>query len=288
MNLFINWDVSPEIIDGWKTPNLYGLLFVTGMILGYFAIKRIFKKEHVSEDILEKLVMYMVVSIIVGARLGHVIFYGQHYDKFDSNGMLLERGYYSHPLDILKVYEGGLASHGAVMAIVLVLWWFSKKVSHKPMLWILDRISISAAVTACFIRLANLVNSEIVGDITTVPWGFKFFQNSEDLENKFMNGVEIPIRHATQLYEAIVYFFVFILLIFMYWKKDAQKRPGLLFGTILTLVFTARFLIEFIKLGQSDYDQTLTINTGQMLSVPFVLAGVFFLVRAFRSKPVEE
>jgi len=288
MNLVINWDVNPEIIEGWKTPNYYGLLFVTGIIIGYFAIKRIFKRENVSEAILEKLVMYMVISIIAGARLGHVIFYGQHFDKFDKDNVLIERGYFSHPLDILKVYEGGLASHGAVMAIIITLFWFSKKVSHKPMLWILDRISISAAITACFIRLANLANSEIVGDVTTVPWGFRFFQNSEDLENQFLNGVDIPVRHATQLYEAIVYLFVFFLLLFLYWKKDAQNRPGLLFGTILTLVFTARFLIEYIKLGQSEWDQTLTINTGQMLSVPFVIAGVYFIIRAFKRDPIVE
>ncbi len=288
MKLAINWDVSPELITGWRTPNMYGLLFVAGLILGYFVVKKIFKKENVSGEILDKLVMYMVLSIIIGARLGHVIFYGPHFDVVNSDGVILERGYFSHPFDIVKVWEGGLASHGAAIAIILVLWWFSKKITKKPILWILDRISISAAITACFIRLANLVNSEIVGDITTVPWGFKFFKNSEDLSNFHNAGVPIPVRHPTQLYEAIVYFMIFALLMFMYWKKDAWKKAGLLFGTLLVSVFTARFFIEFLKLGQTEWDQKLTINTGQMLSVPFVAVGIYIIWKALRNRPVAE
>ncbi len=288
MKLAIDWDVRPELIEGWKTPNMYGLLFVAGLIIGYFVIMKIFKKENISAEILDKLVMYMVFAIIIGARLGHVLFYGPHFDVKNADGVVLERGYFSHPFDIVKVWEGGLASHGATIAIILVLWWFSKKISKKPILWILDRISISAAITACFIRLANLVNSEIVGDITTVPWGFRFFQNSEDLNNFYNFGVPIPIRHPTQLYEAIVYFLIFVLLLFMYWKKEAWKKAGLLFGTLLVSVFTARFFIEFLKLGQSDWDQKLTINTGQMLSIPFVIVGFYVIWKALKNQQIDD
>ncbi len=287
MKLSIDWDVRPELIDGWSTPNMYGLLFVSGLILGYFVIKRIFKKENISDEILDKLVMYMVLAIIAGARLGHVLFYGPHFDVKDSAGVITERGYFSHPLDIFKVWEGGLASHGAVIAIIVVLWFFSKKVIQMPMLWILDRISISAAITACFIRLANLVNSEIVGDVTTVPWGVRFLQNSDDLYRLNFEGVPIPVRHATQLYEAIVYFLIFLLLLFLFWKKEVWRKPGILFGTLLILVFTARFLIEFVKLGQSDWDASLSINTGQLLSIPFVLIGIIILIKALKKTSIE-
>ncbi len=286
MELSIDWNVRPELIEGWNTPNMYGLLFVSGLILGYFVIKRIFKKENIPEEMLDKLVMYMVLAIIIGARLGHVIFYGPHFDLKDSMGNVIEEGYFSHPLNIFKVWEGGLASHGAVLAIIIVLEYFSKKVIHKPMLWILDRISISAAITSCFIRLANLVNSEIVGDVTTVPWGIRFLQNSDDLNRLNMEGIPIPVRHPTQLYEAIVYFLIFILLMFLFWKKEVWRKPGIIFGTLLILVFTARFIIEFVKLGQSEWDSTLSINTGQMLSVPFVLVGIIVLFRALKKTAI--
>jgi len=287
MNLAINWDVKPELFEGLKTPNLYGLLFVSGLIIGYFLVKRVFKKENISDDILDKLVMYMVLSTIIGARLGHVFFYGPYFDQLSPEGIILERGYFSHPIDILKVWEGGLASHGGAIVIAISLWFFSKKVVHKPYLWILDRISAPTAIAACCIRLGNLVNSEIVGDVTTVPWGFRFMMN--DCYPPFdCAWSQIPIRHPAQLYEAISYFFIFLLLLFMYWKKDAWKKPGLLFGTFLILLFIARFLVEFVKLGQTQRDDVLFINTGQMLSIPFVLVGVLLLVRALRRDSLKE
>ena len=278
MNLAINWNVRPELFEGLKTPNLYGLLFVSGLIIGYFVIKKVFKKEHVPEEILDKLVMYMVLSTIIGARLGHVFFYGPYFDKFSPEGILLDRGYFSHPLDIFKVWEGGLASHGGAIVIAVSLWWFSKKVVQKPYLWILDRIAAPTAVAACFIRLGNLVNSEIVGDITTVPWGFRFMLN--DCYPPYnCSWDQIPVRHPAQLYEAISYLLIFLLLLFMYWKKEAWKKSGLLFGTFLILLFTARFLVEFVKLGQTERDDSWFINTGQILSIQFIFIGFFVLFK---------
>lgn len=275
MNLFINWDISPEIIEGYRTPNLYGLLFVSGLIIGYFVIRRIFRKEGISDDLLDKLVMYVVLATIIGARLGHVIFYGTHFDYIDDQGNFHE-GYFSHPLTIFKVWEGGLASHGGAIALLIALYIYSKKVAQKPYLWILDRISAPVAIASCAIRLGNLVNSEIVGDPTNVPWAFSFTRYFDEATQRF----DPTPRHPTQLYEAISYLIIFALLLFMFWKKEAWKKPGLIFGVFLVLVFTARFFIEFVKLGQTDRDYTWAINTGQMLSIPFVMAGVYLVWKA--------
>ena len=173
MILAINWTVDSEIIDGWRTPNLYGLLFVTGLILGYFVVKRMFKQEQISDELLDKLVWFMIPATVIGARLGHVFFYGPLFDTVQ-NGVVVDRGYLSHPADIFKIWEGGLASHGAAIVILLSLWYYSQKVLKRPYLWMLDRISAPVAIGATFIRLGNLVNHEMVGDPTNVPWAFKF------------------------------------------------------------------------------------------------------------------
>ena len=272
---YITWDVSPELIDGWKTPNLYGLLFVTGLILGYFTIKRVFKKEGIPEEQLDKLVMYMIIATIVGARLGHVLFYGPYFGP---------DGYFSNPLSIFKVWEGGLASHGGAMAILIALYIFSKKVTKKPMMWILDRISAPIALAGCFIRLGNLANSEIVGDVTTVPWAFKFV----NYWNDEMGNFDPSPRHPAQLYESIAYISIFAVLVFLYWKRDAWKKQGVLFGSFLIMLFGARFMIEFVKLGQAARDSDLMINTGQILSIPFVLAGIYILWRALKKPDIIE
>lgn len=278
----INWSVDSEIIDGFRTPNLYGLLFVTGLVIGYFVVKRMFKKENVSDEILDKLVVYMILATIIGARLGHVLFYGPYFDKFE-NGFLVERGYFSHPEDIIKIWEGGLASHGAAIAILISLFVFSRKISKKPFLWILDRISAPIAIGGTFIRLGNLVNHEMVGDITTVPWGFRFLHH--DCAFPYDCSWEsIPVRHPAQLYEAICYFIAFLILLFLYWKKEKCKQPGFVFGSFLVLIFFARFVVEFIKLGQTARDETLFINTGQILSIPFVLAGILLIFNASKKR----
>ena len=274
----INWSFDAEIIPGYRTPNWYGLLFVSGMVLGYFVIRAMFKREKISNDLLDKLVMYMVPATVIGARLGHVLFYGPYWG---------EDGYFSHPWEIVKIWEGGLASHGAAITILFALWYFSKKTVKKPYLWILDRIAAPIAIAGAFIRLGNLVNHEMVGYITDVPWGFRFLHH--DCLN-FSNGQylcdwsEIPVRHPAQLYEAICYFISFGVLLFLYWRKDKWKQEGYIFGVFLLLIFGFRFLIEFLKEGQTARDEVLLLNTGQMLSIPFVLIGIFLIYRSTKRK----
>lgn len=271
---FITWDVTPEIIEGYQTPNFYGLLFVTGLIIGYFVVKRVYRNEQIEEKYLDKLVLYMIIATIVGARLGHVLFYGPYWGP---------EGYFSNPLSILKVWEGGLASHGGAIAILIALFIYSRKVIKKPMIWILDRIAAPIAIAGCFIRLGNLVNSEIVGDPSNLPWAFSFV-NYWDSD---LNAFDPTPRHPAQLYEAISYTLIFLLLIYMYWKRKAHHRPGVLFGTFLITLFGARFLVEFVKLGQTPRDAYLLINTGQILSIPFVLGGAAILWWAMKKKKID-
>jgi len=276
----IQWDVTPQLIDGWDTPNLYGLLFVTGLILGYFVIRRMFKKEGVPEQKLDTLVLYVIIATIVGARLGHVFFYGPYWGS---------EGYLSHPYNIIKIWEGGLASHGGIIAIFIALYIYSRRVSKKPFLWIMDRISAPVAIACVFIRLGNLVNSEIVGKQTDLPWGFKFIHNPESVP--MMRGQigweDVMVRHPSQLYEALAYLSIFFVLMFLYWKRDAWKKSGLLFGWGLLLLFGARFLVEFTKEPQVTERGEWLLNTGQLLSIPFLFVGAYIIWRA-RKKPAEE
>lgn len=285
----INWDISSELIDGYKTPNLYGILFVTGLILGYFVVKRMFKKEGLEETSLDKLVLYMIVPTIVGARLGHVLFYGPWFDQFDSQGFLLDRGYFSHPGDIIKVWEGGLASHGAAIAILISLFIYSRKVVKKPFLWTLDRLAAPIAIGGAFIRLGNLVNHEMVGKITNVPWGFRFLHHDCPYPYE-CTWAYIPVRHPAQLYEAICYFISFLILLFLYWKRDLWKKPGVIFGAFLIFIFGARILVEFFKENQSETDDAIALmtgfNTGQWLSVPLVLVGIYLIYKGLKKKGI--
>jgi len=276
--LGIDWNVSSQLIDGYSTPNLYGLLFVSGLIIGYFVIKRMFKYEHVPEMLLDKLLIYVVSATIIGARLGHVLFYGPWWDGINADGNF-EPGYFDHPLSILKVWEGGLASHGAAIVILVTLYYFSKKISKRPMFWILDRIVAPVAIAGCCIRLGNLVNHEIVGTPTDLPWGFLFMQ-SEEYGDVY--------RHPSQLYEAITYFISFIILLYMYWKTKAKELPGRIFGAFMVLIWAARFFIEFIKEGQNDNDAVWALKTGQWLSIPFVLIGIYLLIRKIPQKELDQ
>lgn len=278
MTLFINWTIDSQLIEGWRTPNLYGLLFVSGIVMGYFVIRKMFKAEQVEDKILDSLVTYMVLATIIGARLGHVFFYGPYWDGF-VNGKF-ERGYLSHPADIIKVWEGGLASHGAAIAILIALYIFSKKVSKMPYIWILDRIAAPIAIAGTFIRLGNLVNHEMVGYETTVPWAFKF----QYYFNEATGFYDPTPRHPAQLYEAICYFISFWLLLYLYWKLKKWQQPGFVFGSFLILIFGSRIICEFFKLGQTARDYTLPLNTGQLLSIPLVLVGIFLIYNTTKKK----
>jgi prolipoprotein diacylglyceryl transferase len=268
MILGIDWNVSAELIDGWATPNKYGLLFVTGLILGFIVTRKMFKNEGVPERILDSLLVYVILATIIGARLGHVFFYDWDYYK-------------NHLSDIIKVWEGGLASHGAAIAILIALFIFSKKVSKKPYLWILDRIAAPIAIAGTFIRLGNLVNHEIIGDPTDLPWGFRFNLSGDEF---LINGEHV-FRHPTQLYEAIFYLLTFALLMYLYWKTNAKNKPGVLFGTFMIVLWTVRLLVEFVKVGQTARDFESILNTGQMLSIPFIIAGIGILYFGLKSEP---
>lgn len=255
----VNWDVRPEIFSiGNFSIRWYGLLFASAFFFGYLIFLRFFKKEGLTVELLDKLTIYMAIGTVVGARLGHCLFYEPEY-------------YLSHPVEILKIWKGGLASHGAAIGILLSLWLFSRKFK-KPMIWILDRIVVVVALAGAFIRLGNLMNSEIYGVQTSLPWGFIFIRNNE----------MVP-KHPTQIYESLSYFIIFLILLFTYRKKNAMFRPGTLFGWFLILVFGMRFIIEFIKEDQVAFESGMPLNMGQLLSIPFIITGLLILY-FFRNK----
>lgn len=265
---YINWNVNPELFPNTKIPiRWYGLFFVAAFYLGYLLMQKIFKKEGVKIEVLDKLTMYMLVSTIVGARLGHCLFYEPDY-------------FLSHPLKILFIWEGGLASHGAAIGIVLALWLFSKKEKDLTFLWVIDRVVIMVALAGFWIRMGNLMNSEIIGKATTVSWAFVF----ERLERY---GVTGP-HHPAQLYEALVYLAIFAFLIWYYYKKNGKPIEGYLFSFFLVLIFIARFLIEFLKEDQVAFEDGMILNMGQWLSIPFILIGVGLFVWKKRSIAISE
>lgn len=258
---YINWNVDPDIVSFWGlTIRYYGLLFAASFFFGYIIMQKIFKNEGLTVELLDKLTVYMAVGTVLGARLGHCLFYQPEY-------------YLSNPWEIIKIWHGGLASHGAAIGILIALYYFSKK-NKKPYLWILDRIVIVVALAGFFIRMGNLMNSEIYGNPTELPWGFVFIRD----------GQTIP-KHPTQIYEALSYLLIFVLLYTIYKKKGIQVKQGLMFSLFLILLFTVRFFIEFIKEDQVRFEQGMALNMGQWLSIPFVLIGLFLLYRSFKHQP---
>ncbi|MDR0712004.1 MAG: prolipoprotein diacylglyceryl transferase [Prevotellaceae bacterium] len=262
MILSIVWSISPEIFAiGPVHVRYYGLLFALAFVCDYLIFTRFFKRENLPTPLLDTLTMWAVVSAIVGLRLGHCLFYEPAH-------------YLSHPLDMLKIWEGGLASHGAAIGVPLGLYFFCRKYKMSY-LWLLDRIVIVVAITGFFIRIGNLMNSEIYGIQTSLPWGFIFERRHE-----------IVPKHPTQIYEAIAYLLIFFILLHLFVKKDnLRKRGGFLFGAFLALVFTFRFFIEFIKERQVAFEEGLPLDMGQLLSIPFVLVGVFLLIYSLRRAP---
>ena len=256
----INWNVNPDLITiGSLHIRYYSLFFVIGFWLGYRLFVYFYKREDLPVSLVDPLLFTLIVCTIVGARLGHVLFYQPDY-------------YLAHPAEIFKIWHGGLASHGGAIAILIGLWWYARHYGKKyrfDFLWILDRIGIAIAFAGMFIRLGNLMNSEIYGDVTDLPWGFVFLRNGE-----------IFPKHPTQLYEALAYLILGIALLMLYRYRLGRLKRGFLFGLFLTGLFGARFLIEFIKEPQVEFEQTMTLNMGQLLSIPFVIAGIILMIRS--------
>jgi phosphatidylglycerol:prolipoprotein diacylglycerol transferase len=252
--LIIPWDVNPEIFRiGSFAVRWYGLLFASSFLFGYIIMNKIFRNENLREEVLDRLTIYMAIGVVGGARLGHCLFYEPSY-------------YLAHPLEILMIWHGGLASHGAAIGILTAVWLFARK-EKKDYLWVLDRVAIVVALSGFFIRMGNLMNSEIYGTETTMPWGFVFLRNHE-----------VAPKHPTQIYEGLAYLLIFFLLYRIYWSKKGEHIQGLLISLICILIFSARFIIEFVKEDQVAFESTMKMNMGQLLSIPFVLLGLAGLI----------
>ena len=254
------WDVNPVLFEfGSLRIFWYGLLFATPILLGTQLMKWIFAREGKKADLVDSGFTYAFIGIVVGARLGHCLFYDPSY-------------YLANPMKIFAVWEGGLASHGGGLGVIIALYLFVKKYKLN-FLWLLDRMTIPTIIFAFFVRMGNLMNSEILGRATDVPWAIVFAR------------VDNVPRHPAQLYEAISYFFIFLLLFSVY-KFSKNLKQGFLFGVFLTLVFTARLLIEFVKERQASYGSDFFLNTGQMLSLPFLIIGLGLIVYSMRQSRV--
>ncbi len=251
----ILWNADPIIfhIGDWSV-RWYGLLFALGFVAGIYIVSKMFKREGMKTELVDSLFLYVVVGTVIGARLGHVLFY--------------DWGYYSqHPAEIIKIWHGGLASHGGAIGIIIMLWFWSKKYSKKNILWAMDKVAVPTALAGAFIRTGNLINSEIYGTATNLPWAFTFVREDQ-----------IP-RHPTQIYEALAYLLIFGFLMYQYWKTDIRLIEGKLFGWFMLLVFGFRFFVEFLKVDQSAFEATMPLNMGQILSIPLAILGLYFVLR---------
>ncbi len=260
---FIVWDADPVWFHiGPLAIRWYSLAFMVGFLVGYEIVSRMFRHEGAPEQWLGALLLWTVAGTIIGARLGHVFFY--EWDKYSQD-----------PITILYVWEGGLASHGGTIGVILGVFGFSYFTSKRNPLWTFDRLVVPIALVGGLIRLGNLMNSEIFGHATDLPWGFMFLRSREWHELYFGQAC-----HPTQIYEALCYFALFGLLMWMYWKKKAGEHPGLIFGVFFIILWSTRFLIEFIKNDQVAFEADMTLNMGQMLSIPFIIIGILLVIYA--------
>lgn len=326
---FITWTVDPDAFSIFgREIRWYGICWAVGILCTTFVVQQMYKREKLPEKWFDSLFIYVVVGLIIGARLGHCLFYAP-----------IE--YLLHPVDLLKIWEGGLASHGGAIGMTIAVSLYSIKLTNKNLDWknlalwaiiglaggvianlilgnsykmsqfgsadeavatlfmgffigvcislvyttrqmsikVLDRLIVGVAVGAAFIRLGNLMNSEIYGGPTTLPWGFNFVRDSE--------WIGVPC-HPTQIYEALTYLCIFALTMFMYWKTGARFRTGLILGVALVGIFLSRFLFEFIKNPQVGFEQSMLLNMGQILSIPFIFWGGYMIWNALSKAPIEE
>ena len=265
--LEINWTVDPEIFSiGAREIRWYALMFVVGFAIGYKIVERMWKREDINPKWIDPLLYYTAIGTVVGARLGHCLFY----DPWN---------YLSNPLEIFKVWEGGLASHGGVLGIIVAIYFYSKWVSHRSMMWTFDKLVTPTGLVAALIRIGNLLNHEVYGNPTDKPWGFRFIKNLHSWKEGAEPIFTVPC-HPTQIYEAICYLLTFALCMWLYFKKDAWKKEGLIFGIFMICIFTSRFFIEYLKEAQESFEEGMALNMGQILSIPFVLMGIYFVWKA--------
>jgi len=294
------WNPSEGIDLGFFMIRYYSLMFVIAFGLGWYIMKKIFERENESIEKLDSLFIWTVFATLLGARLGHVFFYDWEYFRNHLAEILL-------PFRFSPNFEftgfQGLASHGAAIGIILAMYFFSKNIMKRPLLWVLDRVVIPVASGAVFVRIGNFFNSEIVGHETTSSFGIKFvkdFYNPREAVNatkipnpkeaynaiannpRFANILEqVPAKHPTQLYESISYIFVFAALYYMYWKTDAREKQGFLLGMFLIMLWSVRFVVEFLKESQGGFESDLgTFSTGQWLSIPFIIIGFLLILKS--------
>ena len=262
--LVVTWDFNPVMISlGSLEIRYYGLMWALALLLGGWFFGNFCKREKLNPELADSIFVFGALATVIGARVGHCLFYEPDY-------------YLLKPWTIItEIRNGGMASHGAAIGLLIGLWLFSRK-NKMPYIWSLDRIMIPVGIGGAIVRFGNLFNSEIVGCVTDVPWGFKFV--------RLFPGVpveNIPAQHPTQLYEAICYLATFAVLAYLYYAKDlGRKRPGLLFGIGLQGIFLTRFCIEFVKLEQEAFEKGMALDMGQLLSIPFILLGVYIIYRA--------
>ena len=261
---FVTWTANPDLIHSFITVRWYGLMFAIGFLIGYNVVARIFKHEGAPEKWLGTLLLWTMAGTIIGARLGHVFFY--EWDLYSNN-----------PIHILYIWEGGLASHGGAIGVSVGVLCFSWITAKKNPIWTFDRLVIPVALVGGLIRLGNLMNHEIYGHATDLPWAFRFITNIHAWQNGAEPVFSAP-SHPTQLYEAGCYFVLFALLMWMYWRKNAETRPGLIFGVFLIGIFLPRLLIEFVKNNQVEWEADMMLNMGQILSIPFIIAGICLII----------
>jgi prolipoprotein diacylglyceryl transferase len=303
--LNIVWNPSEGIDLGFFIIRFYSLMFVIAFGLGWYIMKNIYDRENESIEKLDSLFIWTVLATLLGARLGHVLFYDWEY--FRNHLLEIFLPFRFDPTFEFTGYQG-LASHGAAISIIIAMYYYSKKILKRPLLWILDRIVIAVASGAIFVRLGNFFNSEIIGKETTSAFGIQFIHdqfsprdavNATQIANpkeaynaiasnpQFASLLEqVPARHPAQLYEAFCYIFVFAILFFLYWKTEARQKSGFLFGLFLVLLFSVRIVVEFVKESQGGFESSLgLLSTGQWLSIPFILIGLYFIFTA--EKPIK-
>ncbi len=265
MLLQIHWDVAPTIFRwGPLAPRWYGLLFASGFLIGFYLMRHVFQREDRPEQDLDFLLFYLLGGTILGARLGHILFYAPGY-------------YFSNPLEIPMIQRGGLASHGGLIGVVLAIWIYCQRREDQPFLWLLDRLAAPVALTGSLIRLGNFFNSEILGVPTDLPWGVVFERAA-----RIRNDIEAIPLHPVQLYESICYFLIFVLLWRLYQRWGAETPRGLLIGMFFTLIFGVRIVLEFFKMRQIHFEVGLPLglSMGQLLSLPVVALGLWLWHRA--------